>query len=291
MLKLEKRLLEYAEKNILLLQLLLVSAIALFIRRLPIWWNPEDIGAYFDFHANNTQSGLYGLLVGAVQYLPLLPVHTIKWLAALGDFLTATFCLLLVRRADASNRLRQVFCYTMCLFSPLVFLRGVAWAQLDSVATAFFLLGWLLWDSGRRVPALCAVLLSVSLYPCMLVFVIGFACRNWKGAAESGERRRTLIGLAGVAAGELLIGGILALLLGRSFTGGIQSCFAWLFYEPVTGQRFASLLSCLTELLIQLALPGSVIVGILLIKKGKAYCLPVLLAHFLLAVLYGTRLF
>ena len=109
MLKLEKRLLEYAEKNILLLQLLLVSAIALFIRRLPIWWNPEDIGAYFDFHVNNTQSGLYGLLVGAVQYLPLLPVHTIKWLAALGDFLTAAFCLLLVRRADASHRLRQVF--------------------------------------------------------------------------------------------------------------------------------------------------------------------------------------
>lgn len=291
MLKTEKRLLEYAEKNILLLQLLLVSAIALYIRRLPIWWNPDDIAAYFDFHANNTQSLLYGLLVGAVQYLPLLPVHTIKWLAALGDFLTAVLCLLLVRRADASNRLRQVFCYTMCLFSPLLFLRGVAWAQIDSVATALFLFGWLLWDSGRRGAALCAVLLSVSLYPCMLVFAVGFACCNRKRTAGRKERRLLFMWTAGVVAGQLLAGGILALLSGGAFTDGIRSCFAWLIYEPVTGQRFASLFSWLTELLIQLALPGSVIAGVFLIKKGKAYCLPVLIVHFLLAVLYGIRLF
>ena len=288
MLKTERKLIDFIEKHMLIFQMFLVSALALYIRRIPIWWNTDDVAAYFDFHENCTQSGLYYLLVRAVQYLPMLPVHSIKWISVIGDFGTAVLCLLLVRGKNRDNRLLQVFCYTLCLFSPVMFLRGVAWAQIDSFAVMLFLLGWLLWEKNIRiVPGVC-MLLSALLYPCMLFFVFWFLWSRRKEMKES----TFWIGNLGFLSVWLILCGLVFLPLEKSFSEGLKNSLAWLTYDPVTGQSFATGLDWVLEMLVTLGLPGSVIGGLEFVRRQrKVSAFAVLLVHFLITVLFGSRMF
>ena len=288
MLKTERKLIDFIEKHMLIFQMFLVSALALYIRRIPIWWNTDDVAAYFDFHENCTQSGLYYLLVRAVQYLPMLPVHSIKWISVIGDFGTAVLCLLLVREKNRDNRLLQVFCYTLCLFSPVMFLRGVAWAQIDSFTVMLFLLGWLLWEKNIRiVPGVC-MLLSALLYPCMLFFVFWFL---WSRREEMKEST-FWIGNLGFLSVWLILCGLVFLPLEKSFSEGLKNSLAWLTYDPVTGQSFATGLDWVLEMLVTLGLPGSVIGGLEFVRRQrKVSAFAVLLVHFLITVLFGNRMF
>ncbi len=288
MLKTERKLIDFIEKHMLIFQMFLVSALALYIRRIPIWWNTDDVAAYFDFHENCTQSGLYYLLVRAVQYLPMLPVHSIKWISVIGDFGTAVLCLLLVQGKNRDNRLLQVFCYTLCLFSPVMFLRGVAWAQIDSFAVMLFLLGWLLWEKNIRiVPGVC-MLLSALLYPCMLFFVFWFL---WSRREEMKEST-FWIGNLGFLSVWLILCGLVFLPLEKSFSEGLKNSLAWLTYDPVTGQSFATGLDWVLEMLVTLGLPGSVIGGLEFVRRQrKVSAFAVLLVHFLITVLFGSRMF
>ncbi len=337
MLKIERKLIGWAEKHMLVLMLLLVSALALYIRRFPIWWNTEDVAAYFDAHENCTQSFFYFLLVRGVQVLPLLPVHSIKWLSIAGDFGTAALCLLLVREWNKENSLLQALCYCMCLFSPVLILRGCAWAQIDSLAVMFFLLGWLLWGRGAKLSAVFCIMLSALLYPCMAVFGCGLAAGFFdlcgggqdkrgcvRDSGQDGERkakqeeRRNDEGGEGHNAQWLRLGsmgngiygtgaawlwalaflavwlflcGLTALPLGRSFLDGIRNSVAWTSFDPVSGQPFAAGLDWLLEMAVSFGLAGSVVGGLLLARRGKCSAFAVLGLHFLVTVLYGSRMF
>ena len=287
MLKIEKKLIEFVEKYMLVLQLLLVSAIALYVRRIPIWWNTDTVMEYFNFHENCVQSYLYYLLVRGVQYLPMLPLHSIKWIAIIGDFGTAVLCLLLVREKQKENSLLQVFCFTICLFSPVMFLRGVGWAQIDSFAVMLFLLGWLLREKERNITAGLFLLLSAMLYPCMIVFVLWLLM---------GEAKREHTGREGLVSLIFMIVwlfscGLMAIPLGKSFFDGLLNCFAWLTYHPVTGKCFETGLEWLTEMLIALGLPGSVMGGLALARQRRGSFGMMTATQFLLAVLYGSRMF
>lgn len=286
MLKIEKKLIEWIEKHMFVLQLVLVSVLALYIRRIAIWWNTDDIGAYFDYHDNCTQSYLYYLVVNAVQYLPMLPVHSVKWMSILGDFGTAFLCLLLVKESNEENVLLQVFCYTICLFSPVLFLRGAVWAQMDSVAVCLFLLGWLFFDKRKKGAAEIFMLLSALLYPCMLVFVL---CFLWKKRKENvGNFWITALGFL---VAWLLFCGCAALSVERGFLTGLKNSVAWLLYDPVTGQSFATGLDWIREVLIAVGLPGSVIGGLVLVRHHRVSYFAVIVTHFLITILYGSRMF
>lgn len=294
MLKIERKLLEWIEKHMLVLVLLFISLLALYIRRIPIWWNPENIIIYFDFHENSVQSYLYYLLLQGMQYLPVLPIHSVKWLSVMGDFGTAALCLLLVREEIKDNELLPYLCYILCLFSPVLILRGCIWAQIDSLAVMFFLLGWLFWKKGKRLIAAVTALLSALLYPCMLIFVFWLLWREKCGAKpETGGAKTggcwltTLVFLAI----WLLCCGMAALPLGKGFMEGMKNGVAWLSYDPVSGQGFVTGLDWLREMLMNLGLAGSVIGGIMLVRRRKFPLFSVLGAHFLIAVLYGSRLF
>lgn len=287
MLKIEKKLIELVEKYMLVLQLLLVSAIALYVRRIPIWWNTDTVMEYFNFHENCVQSYLYYLLVRGVQYLPMLPLHSIKWIAIIGDFGTAVLCLLLVREKQKDNSLLQVFCFTICLFSPVMFLRGVGWAQIDSFAVMLFLLGWLVWERGRKVIAGIFLLLSALLFPCMIVFVLWFLLGETNGE-NTGREGIVSLGFLTV---WLISCGMMALPLGKNFLDGLRNCFAWLTYHPVTGKCFETGLEWMIEMLIALGLPGSVMGGLALARQRRGSFGMMIATQFLLAVLYGSRMF
>ena len=312
MLKIERKLLEWVEKHMYVLVLAFISLLALYLRRIPIWWNPGNVTAYFDCHVNCTQSFLYYLLVQAVQYLPLLPVHSIKWISVIGDFGTAALCLLLVRENRKDNALLPVFCYTMCLFSPVLILRGCVWAQIDSVAIMLFLLGWLFWKKEKKTLAAVSVLLSALLYPCMIIFVflllLGEKLREKAvaGGRDSSSRllepnqqdkkygRKTKcewLKVLGFFAVWLLGCGLAALLLGKGFGEGLKNGFNWLRFDPVSGQGFVTVLDWMVEMLINLGLAGSVIGGLMLVRRRGFPLFFMLGVHFLIAVLYGGRLF
>lgn len=292
MLKKERKLLEWAERHMFVLVLLFVSLLALYIRRIPVWWNPENIAAYFDYHENCTQSFSYYLLVQAVQYLPFLPVHSIKWISVAGDFGTAALCLLLVREKNKDNELLPVFCYSMCIFSPVLILRGCVWAQIDSVAVMFFLLGWLFWVKEKKLLAVVFVLLSTLLYPCMLTFAFWFLCEEkWGEKAEAGVSGSRWLKALGFLTIWLLGCGLAALPLGKGFAEGMKNGFAWLSYDPVSGQGFAAGLDWIMEMLVGLGLAGSVIAGLMLARHRRFPLFTMLGIHFLITVLYGSRLF
>lgn len=287
MLKFEKKLIEFAEKHLFVLQLLLISALALYVRRIPIWWNTNNVTAYFDFHENCTQSYLYYLLVRGVQYLPMLPLHSIKWISVIGDFGTAVLCLLLVREKQKENSLLQVFCYTFCLFSPVLFLRGIGWAQIDSFAVMLFLLGWLIWEKGNKITAGFFFLLSAMLYPCIIIFVLWFLLTETDGEI-TGKKGLLSLGFLTV---WMISCGLTALPLGKLFSDGLRNCFAWLSFNPVTGEYFATGLDWMIEMLIALGLPGSVMGGLALARQRKGSFQIMIATQFLLTVLYGSRMF
>lgn len=286
MLKIERKLLEWIERHMFVLILLFISLLALYIRRIPIWWHPESIAAYFDFHENSVQSFLYYLLVGGVQYLPVLPVHSIKWISVIGDFGTAALCLLLVREDKKDNELLPYFCYILCLFSPVLILRGCVWAQIDSLSVMFFLLGWLFWEKEKKFLAAVTVLLSALLYPCMLIFVFWLLWRE--GIAQTGSCWLKALVFFAI---WLLCCGLAALPLGKGFMEGMKNGLDWLSYDPVSGQGFVTGLDWIMEMLVNLGLAGSVIGGLLLVRRRKCPIFSMLGVHFLIAVLYGSKLF
>lgn len=292
--KIEKKMLEWAERHMSVLVLLLISLLALYIRRMPIWWHPKDIAAYFDCHENSVQSFLYYLLVQGVQYLPLLPVHSIKWISIAGDFGTAALCLLLVREDNKDNELLPVFCYSMCLFSPVMILRGCVWAQIDSLAVMFFLLGWLFWRKEKRSLAAVSVLISALLYPCMIIFVFWLLwrekCRE-KSESEGTKTGRCRLKALVLFAVWMFGCGLAALPLGKGFVEGVKNGLAWLIYDPVSGQGFATGMGWIMEVMMNLGLAGSVIGGLTFVRRRRFPLFAMLGVHFLIAVLYGSRLF
>ena len=147
MLKAEKKLLLWAERHMLLLTVLMAAALGLYLRRAAVWWTAPDAGALFDRHENNIQSSFYHLVVYAAQYLPALPLHTVKWLAGGADYVVAL--LFAAIACGQKEKLKHTFCFVVCLLSPVVYLRGICWGQIDSVAFAFLLGAYLLWEKGR----------------------------------------------------------------------------------------------------------------------------------------------
>ena len=59
MLKIERGVLEWIERHIYVLVLAFISLLALYLRRIPIWGNPDNVAVYFDYHENCTQSFSY----------------------------------------------------------------------------------------------------------------------------------------------------------------------------------------------------------------------------------------
>lgn len=233
MLKLERRLLEFAEKHMLLLSALFLSLLALYLRKTAVWWNYENIVSYFDLHENHTQTAAYYLLVRLVQFLPLLPVHSIKWLAGISDFGVAGLVVYLLGKEVHGGK-RLIF-YVVCLFSPVLFLRGIIWAQLDSLAVGLLLLGYILHSRRQKnkraisLPALVTVIAAIALCPYLYLAMFFYL---W----QVEERKQVFwTCVAAVTAGSLLVQSACAMLIGEALIDGLYSGIRFLTYHPESG--------------------------------------------------------
>ena len=91
MTKLEKKMIGWAQKHMLLLAALFLTALAFFIRRQNIWFYGTDYFYYFDMRRGNIQSMSYWLIVRLLGYVAYSPLHGVKWLAGLSDIGVAFF--------------------------------------------------------------------------------------------------------------------------------------------------------------------------------------------------------
>ena len=115
MLKIERKVLLWVEKHMFVLLAVLAAVMGLYLRRGAVWWSSPDAGYYFDGHEGNIQSGCYHLLVRLVQYLPMLPLHTVKWLAAAADYAVAVLAVIAVGGHREGEKLKSSFYFTGCI--------------------------------------------------------------------------------------------------------------------------------------------------------------------------------
>lgn len=237
MLKIERKLIDFLDKHICLLCMLLVTALGLWLRRLAIWWNYDNVAAYFDMHAHSPQGATYYLLVFLLQYLPKLPLHSVKWLAGLSDIGVAILMASMLGKNAAPTK--KLIFYVVSLFSPVLFLRGITLGQLDSMAILFLLLGYALYEkywNVCRLPMRGIIVFftafSIALYPCLLFAVFFFLLQQKK------SQQAFWCELLALLAGIGLLQSISVLVLKLPWTEGIYSLFHYLTYHPETGELY-----------------------------------------------------
>lgn len=302
----EKPLLEGLEKHMLLLAVLVMSVLALYLRKVAVWWNYENIMGHFDRHVNHTESSFYYLLLKMVEYIPILPLHSFKWLGGLSDFALAAVC---ARIAGGQSRLKQSILYMLVLFSPAVFLRGIAWAQPDSAALSLLLTAFLLqkrFDSGRNrgIDVLCVLLagMSIAITPCLLVVLLVYMILRC--------RKSTFAVCLGVMATVLFLQAVSVLALKETVAEGFYSIFRFGTYHPLTGVRYEAPGEWLVQMLILFGLPASCLSLLYAARNvritqeeqgesekrtgvsgGYAPLLTAMAAQFAVTLLYGSTLF
>ena len=187
MLKIEKKMISWAERHMLWLLVALAAALGLYLRKIVVWWGAPDINCYFDSHENNVQSAFYYLLIHLTQYLPVLPLHSVKWLVGIADYIVAALCFVAVGGLKDGLKIKSAFYLVVCILSPVAFLRGICWAQVDALAFGFLLGAWILWEKEKRAVATALAICGTALYPCFLLLVL-----DARGKIETAGKRLDL---------------------------------------------------------------------------------------------------
>lgn len=305
MTKIEKKLITFVEKNIILIAALLVMGLAFLVRRQSIWYHSQDYIHYFDSHEGNIQSAAYYLVVRLLSYGFDIPMHGVKWLAAVADFGVAAFCVLLCRQEmrmqggafTSYDKIKLLLLYAGCLFAPALYLCGSVWAQIDSVSFAL-LLGALCLYRGvtkqaankqavakrtvGKAAAIGAVLLAgagVALYPCAIVAVAAYFCYEYYYKKCSGKH--FAIALTAVTGCAVVCNGICG--------GGVQSFFGWITYHPYTGEIYDNVADWLWNMLILGGYGLALFSGLAAFRKKLPYALA-MAVQVVITVCYGSAL-
>ena len=282
-LKAEKKLLLWAERHMLLLTVLMAAALGLYLRRAAVWWTAPDAGALFDRHENNIQSSFFLLVVYAAQYLPALPLHTVKWLAGGADYVVAL--LFAAIACGQKEKLKHTFCFVVCLLSPVVYLRGICWGQIDSVAFAFLLGAYLLWEKGKNFGAVFPAILGAALYPGYFLVIFGWMLSRRK-AFGRGDR----LCFWGMAVGGIFVLGTAGVFLGEGWMKGLASGIRWISYEPYQGVMLQEPLAWGKQMVNVFGYGAAMLSGIEACRHRIPYA-AALLTHLAVLLVYGSLLF
>ena len=286
MLTAEKKILQWAEKHMHQIAILLVCLIALYLRRGAVWWNSPDVGFYFDRHPNHTQSSFYHVLVLIVQYLPVLPLHGMKWLCILADCVVIYLCAIAMGMSWKKLSFRNSIFLIPMILSPVTYLRGAVWAQPDSIAFCLILAACLLWNRGRRNRALIPAILGAAVYPGFLLLVAGYL---W--LSEFRRDRKTWIYFVAFLAGFLTVQGLCAVTTGDTWQEGIRTCFRWMAYDPYEGTLYKQNGLEWVLQMINVCGYGAAMTSLLMVWKKKLSHTAALLIHIAVLLVYGSLLF
>lgn len=282
MLKIERKIIEIVEKHILVISLLVGCLFALYLRKIAVWWVYPNIGSAFDMHVHHVESSFYYILVSLVQYIPILPVHGIKWLAAFSDFVLAFLCVWVVNDNVKKWETKEYIFLIACLFSPVLFIRGIVWGSLDSLAMVLLVASYKAHNSKKMMLSVLMATLAIGVYPCLCIVVTAYLF--W-------EKDKYALWYGGIVlGGSILLLGFCSLCLGESFVQGMETIYNWSTYDSLTGAEMTEIGVWFKQIIICYGAPFSIISVILAMKKRISYSWAILL-HAVVTAMYGSVLF
>lgn len=187
----------------------------------------------------------------------------------------------------------------LCLFSPVVFLRGIVWAMPDSTALCFLLTDYLLYEKAIKpitkltakkmmlhIVSILLLSISISLQPCLLPVIIGYGVLM--GSKDS--HLATIVFFSFI--GGLVLQSISSLLLGEPILTGIYSQFRFATFHPLTGVLFETPGDWLYRMILLFGLPACVISFLYgAIKPNKLTIVLAVFVQLFVTVFYSNCLF
>lgn len=280
MLKWERKLIQYIDRHLFMLVWILVTLIALFIRRSGLWHVSFDFGSqFYTDDPGYLHTPFYTMFIWLVSHIPVTPIRTVKMIISLFDFGVAAAAVVLIRdgvRCDGlrcegvyrdglrteSNSVRLLVCYALLLISPVVIENGLTWIHMDSIC--FFavlcaliarnrnknVMGWILLGAAAALQMQYGVVLIAAALYWLVRKLAGRAAGPVAGAGS-------VAGLAGgPAAGLAVFAGlnvIACIWSGTDLLTGLYQLVNWLIMNPGTGEVFSSLTAWLAVMAAQYA--------------------------------------
>lgn len=198
MLKIERVVIDWADRHKVRIFVVAVSILALMMRIytkdsqsadyywiLRIWY--DEIVENGRLAAIGTQVGDYNVayqfIVALLSYLPISSLVLYKGLSIVFDYLLAfAVGLLTFELKQRTNRLYFVLGYTMTLILPTVFINSAVWAQCDSIYVFFCVMCiyCLIGEKTRRKTILGFVSLGLAFaMKLQAIFILPFLCYHY----------------------------------------------------------------------------------------------------------------
>lgn len=276
----------------LLIAGIIITLLALELRRRVIWFHTDDFVSYFDQHENCIQTPFYYSIVKFLGYITEIPYHGMKWLSVVADIAVAACSIFILGKSG--EEMQKFILYTACLLGPVFFIRGSVWAREDAIATAFILIAyWMMKSYGnkknkkRYIWMAVSVLLTglgIAFYPFSTLLVI---LLNIYGEGEK-SRVRTYVCIISVAIAicvNIITGQQQGLVCGQS----IYAMFRFLSYDPVSGQKYASAVVWLYHLFLLSGYSISLVTVWGAYRKKISVYVPIII-QFAVMICYGTAL-
>ena len=300
MFKWEKNLNERIDRYLPQLVWVLVTLIALFIRRGGLWHISFDFqNQFYTDEIGYLHTPFYTMFIWLVSHIPVTPIRTVKMIISLFDFGVAAAAVVLIRdrlvgqgrKADIKKLLT---CYALLLISPVVIENGLTWIHMDSIC--FFMVLCAAIALGRKKNMLAWILLGAAAalqmqYGVIFIAVmIGWSVKRRAAgpaaeaapevsagqAASAAQTVATQAGAAGPAAGLAVIAVlnvIAGIWSGTDCLTGLYQLVNWLVIDPGTGEVLGSLLIWLASMAAQYGylIAVSTLIAVFLYTDGGAW--------------------
>lgn len=295
MLKWERKLIERIDRYLPQLVWVLVTLVALFIRRGGLWHVSFDFqNQFYTDEIGYLHTPFYTMFIWLVSHIPVTPIRTVKMIISLFDFGVAAAAVVLIRDrlADQGRKAdikKLLTCYALLLVSPVVIENGLTWIHMDSIC--FFMVLCAAIALGRKKNMLAWILLGAAAALQMqygVIFIaaaIGWGVKRRAAAGQAaeaapevaaGQTVAALAGPAGPAAGLAVIAVlnvIAGIWSGTDCLTGLYQLVNWLVIDPGTGEVLGSLLIWLASMAAQYGylIAVSTLIAVFLYTDGGAW--------------------
>lgn len=245
MLKWERKLVEIVDKQLPELVLILITFIAVYMRRAGIW------DAAFDYQNNfylempgYLHTPFYALFIKVLSFVPMTPIKTIKMIVSLFDFGVALAGIWLLRqKQNERNKVMLLACYALLLLSPLSIGNGMIWLHVDSICLTAMLCAWGLSKKEHCLWGGVLLGMAVSLQMQYMLALIGIMIYMRK-------ERPGVFWQVGTGAAVICGLNLVAIpILGLEWQEGLIMLMKWLVVDPVSGSLFTDIWAWLSVMI------------------------------------------
>lgn len=234
----EKKLLEWMQKNFLLLVVFFITFISIFVRikMLPLVsvdmeycllpWYQEAL-KYDGFKSLSVQTGdyniLYQTIIVILTYLPIDAINAYKFLSIIFDYLLAMTAGVMVFQLGGKSREKAFWAYIAVICCPMTVLNSSAWGQCDSMYVFFCILALFMLSREKYTGAFAFLGLGFAL-KLQTVFILPFFLYYYY------RKRKFSILYFGITPVVMMLSGIVGVIEGR----GIFEVFSIYFNQTST---------------------------------------------------------